>query len=613
MGIVNSRIGHVKLDRESTERELSSFIEKKDIGENGSSIYKQLLVGEEPIRDWDIEKPFEGVASNLLLQKLSLWKQELEDLKLFKEKSADYELASRNQKAAKDVNDHLKQSFDETIRNVLRAGFFLPQLGQYRSEYDLEVKIRDYITLLDRESFLENYPNIKWEEMQTFAGTNLDLAALQIQINLLGTLNSSSGFLDKAVRDIETARARLWAKFKEIRTAQDTNASPAIPLDECPLCGSKEWEEAKNLDEALQLKQESLVLLVGDIGKEINDLLKEIFQVYVEPLLEALRLKLPAAERRLLAEFRNELFLDEPKLKAISSYIEFCQRLQIDLSKFWNTRFNQALGSRVNELLSTFKTEVSSLAPNYDLELIQKVSPVASKFSFQNVRLLETITIESIGVKSSFLDSEFRLYAQELTKVLREKISNLNQKISQLEELGNKLESIATIYEKAIKDHEMEMIQDIEIPFYIYSGKILQDVQRGSGLFIDPGTKLDGAPTAVNRLRFLARPDAEHDAYNNLSSGQIAALVLSYLLTLNKKYGQEGLRTILIDDPIQTMDEINMASFVDLLRNEFPDHQIIISTHEPMFSTYIRFKFEEFGKRTQPLNLKDIRYFSTQN
>ena len=136
----------------------------------------------------------------------------------------------------------------------------------------------------------------------------------------------------------------------------------------------------------------------------------------------------------------------------------------------------------------------------------------------------------------------------------------------------------------------------------------LKDVQRGSGLFIDTGQRADGHDTAANRIRFQALPSNDQDAYYNLSSGQLSALVLAYLLTLNKKYGQDGLGTLLIDDPIQTMDEINMASFVDLLRNEFSDHQIIISTHEPMFSTYIRFKFEEFGRKTQPFNLKDKAY-----
>ena len=37
------------------------------------------------------------------------------------------------------------------------------------------------------------------------------------------------------------------------------------------------------------------------------------------------------------------------------------------------------------------------------------------------------------------------------------------------------------------------------------------------------------------------------------------------------------MQVLLIDDPVQTMDEINMASFVELLRNEFKDKQIFIN------------------------------------
>lgn len=39
---------------------------------------------------------------------------------------------------------------------------------------------------------------------------------------------------------------------------------------------------------------------------------------------------------------------------------------------------------------------------------------------------------------------------------------------------------------------------------------------------------------------------------------------------------------LLIDDPLQTMDDLNISSFIELLRNDFKDKQIILSTHEEM-------------------------------
>ena len=64
-------------------------------------------------------------------------------------------------------------------------------------------------------------------------------------------------------------------------------------------------------------------------------------------------------------------------------------------------------------------------------------------------------------------------------------------------------------------------------------------------------------------------------------------------------------KTILIDDPIQCMDDINMISFVELLRREFSDCQIILSTHEENFSNFIRYKFKKYGLVAQAITLKD--------
>ena len=48
-----------------------------------------------------------------------------------------------------------------------------------------------------------------------------------------------------------------------------------------------------------------------------------------------------------------------------------------------------------------------------------------------------------------------------------------------------------------------------------------------------------------------------------------------------------------------------MNGFINLLRNEFADRQIFMSTHESMMSAYMRYKFEKFGLRTERINFKD--------
>lgn len=82
------------------------------------------------------------------------------------------------------------------------------------------------------------------------------------------------------------------------------------------------------------------------------------------------------------------------------------------------------------------------------------------------------------------------------------------------------------------------------------------------------------------------------------------------MLAMNKVYVGEDdqLGFLLIDDTVQTMDDINMASLVELLRNEFDDKQIILSTHESEKENYILYKFLKYNKMGQSFNVKDELY-----
>lgn len=133
----------------------------------------------------------------------------------------------------------------------------------------------------------------------------------------------------------------------------------------------------------------------------------------------------------------------------------------------------------------------------------------------------------------------------------------------------------------------------------IYSGKIIQDYQRGLGIFIKEYDEL-------KNLKFVSNNSSDHDAINYLSSGQLSALVISFTLALNKVYGNKNINTILIDDPVQTMDDINMMSFIELIRNEFENKQIIISTHEDEVSLFMRYKFLMHNLKETRVNVKSV-------
>ena len=82
---------------------------------------------------------------------------------------------------------------------------------------------------------------------------------------------------------------------------------------------------------------------------------------------------------------------------------------------------------------------------------------------------------------------------------------------------------------------------------------------------------------------------------------------------MNKQYilkSTDDIGFILVDDPVQTMDDINIASLVEVLRNDFPKKQIIISTHEPDKENYILYKFLKYDLRGQSFNVKEELYIN---
>ena len=108
------------------------------------------------------------------------------------------------------------------------------------------------------------------------------------------------------------------------------------------------------------------------------------------------------------------------------------------------------------------------------------------------------------------------------------------------------------------------------------------------------------------RIRFEAEGRQGHDILYTLSSGQLSAVAISIALTLNKIYAQDSIRCVFIDDPIQTMDELNVASFCEVLRTDFKEYQFILSTHKEDFSDYIRYKFEKYGLQNRTIDVQDL-------
>jgi predicted ATPase len=69
--------------------------------------------------------------------------------------------------------------------------------------------------------------------------------------------------------------------------------------------------------------------------------------------------------------------------------------------------------------------------------------------------------------------------------------------------------------------------------------------------------------------------------------------------------GDRGLPFLLLDDPVQSMDDVNVLGFADLCRHLQSRRQLIVSTHERRFAGLLERKL---APRTEHASTRIIRF-----
>jgi DNA repair exonuclease SbcCD ATPase subunit len=151
--------------------------------------------------------------------------------------------------------------------------------------------------------------------------------------------------------------------------------------------------------------------------------------------------------------------------------------------------------------------------------------------------------------------------------------------------------------ELALRQTEAKSLQDATVNSRVGVGS--RRVEALRPLIADIYSRLDPHPS-------FTLLDVEHDVYRArgtmtavakdpttgrsanpvlvFSSSQANIAALSYFLALGWAAGEAGLPFVLLDDPLQSMDDVNVLGFSDLCRFIRTDRQFVISTHERRFA-----------------------------
>jgi chromosome segregation protein len=121
----------------------------------------------------------------------------------------------------------------------------------------------------------------------------------------------------------------------------------------------------------------------------------------------------------------------------------------------------------------------------------------------------------------------------------------------------------------------------------------------------DVYTRLDPHPTFtdlhfavdVYREKGIASPqvrDPEHELLADpllvFSSSQANVVALSAFLALGWAAGEDAMPFLLLDDPLQSLDDVNALGFADLCRHMRARRQLIVSTHDPRLASLLERK-----------------------
>ncbi|EJB8494941.1 hypothetical protein MW349_000956, partial [Acinetobacter baumannii] len=399
----------------------------------------------------------------------------------------------------------------------------------------------------------------------------------------LDFLNKSSD-LNSALEEINFQRSKL---FTTCRSHVDDSV--------CPLCGTQ-FDNSNDLSDSLDRMTYTLRSLSLDYEKNIDDLRDKIYKNVVD-----------------VVEFLIENHFK--RFSYLSAYLHEYEKFNLSESEFikvkdltqkiqsFNYDFNQ--NESFDDFFEKYKINQDLVL---DLTEVENFDYICKKYNLE-ISNDGYLYKDKVMISKSIIDNELFSIENQIKNNIEIELTENGRKYNltslYFDELSAKKKIVKELriqYEKDIQKYESELVKNIQIPFYIYSSKILQTRGKESGIYL----KVSKTNQHKNYIKFSSSKNDENDAWNKMSSGQLAGLVISLMLTMNKVF-PTNFKTLLIDDPVQTMDDINMASLVQLLSHEFNDFQLLLSTHEPRVTSFFKRKFSNANNNVHSINLKNDR------
>lgn len=516
---------------------------------------------------------------------------------------------------------------------LLKSYILNNHISDYKKYQELNAKISKYNDFLNTKEEKNKFELLENIETETLSGKKTEFNDLKSQKRLL---EKSFGEVEKIIDDLIDFRNETKEKFEQYRANKENENDTA-----CPFCGY-DWENYEYLIQSFNSRTENFQKYNEESAKKIEQIKRKIRNDFIKPITKEINDFL-AKNKRIDDTILYELEISQNKkydysLIEKSSFIwgeiKSFEELELDLKKlqeelFKSFNISNELFQKLRSIKGTeFPENIKLLRENISNEMLndyllkslgnaesltKNTSWLKAKIeeTFQQIKFDNEKAIDREGMYSKYFDSEKEKFNSFSTNEIERKKEYINIKyfekrsaiahvyIERKRKLGTiigKVKRLKDVYSNNIKSYKKTMVEKIQIPFFLYTAKILQNYQQGMGIFI--GTKQNDPA-----IRFYTDPSSDHDAMHHLSSGQLAVVALAFCLSVNKVYKiSENLNFLAIDDPVQEMDALNIHSFIELIKHDFAnDYQIIASTHDDRDALYMKYKLEKMNPNSVKL------------
>ena len=437
----------------------------------------------------------------------------------------------------------------------------------------------------------KEYGNINWKFVNEEKLLSEDrIAEIQRQLAIIKNLESTQGILEKTMSSLKKTRDDL------IRYAKAAVQYNVIGDAFCPLCGAS-YDNWEALETEIKKETDLLNSLSDDSVNQIQTIKEQLYNRYFAEIEE----KTQKNQQITVSEEMYQKLQEVKKNKFLILEIQKrLQKLNISLPDSLQESISD-VDKGYNNLLKSLQEKLQKIPEEVELQLDSKnFKEKYDKFYDNDERKFLEATAEMFRDKEKYI--KFLYYDSNLKTLedMRRELQKVENRKKQLIKVTEDLTAYRDAIDDGIREYKKKIIRDIEPLLHVYTAKILQQKFNGKSIFIYTDDKIDN-------IQLINSFDDKQDILYSMSSGQLSAVALAFLLCMNQIYGsRRACSLLLIDDPVQTIDDVNMVGFVDILRYGFADRQIFVSTHEQKFEWFLRYKYAKAGKMVRIFNMKEL-------